>query len=239
MKKFPRTHHLLNLGSATRDDLIFAPSDLTPLLSIPCIVQEKIDGANLGFSLSPSLSDKILVQNRSHYLSYSSSSNQEGAQFAALGRWVEKHEEALRKILGRDDLLKERYVLYGEWMAAVHSIEYSALPDYFLAFDLYDRLEDRFAPPDILRSILKDTGIHTVPELWRGVLNGEDILREFLERKSIYGEGKVEGVVVRFENGKRGKVVREDFIAGDRHWSKNKIRKNEILRDSTTEGVEE
>lgn len=37
-----------------------------------------------------------------------------------------------------------RYILYGEWCAARHTVTYDALPDWFLAYDVYDTKEGRF-----------------------------------------------------------------------------------------------
>lgn len=111
--KFPRTPHLVNLGAATEDDEIVT----RPLRAGDderMVVTEKLDGANMGFSLDDE--GKVVVQNRSHYVD-------EGAhvQFKRLGLWVEEHREELFALLGRDANWPGRYILYGEWMAAVHS----------------------------------------------------------------------------------------------------------------------
>lgn len=50
--KFPRTTHILNLGSATRDDLVLDAKDVRRLLVNNVIIEEKIDGANLGISIT-------------------------------------------------------------------------------------------------------------------------------------------------------------------------------------------
>jgi len=219
MKKFPRTRHLLNLGSATRDDLIIPETDLPRYFSRRVTIEEKIDGANLGFSLSSDLS--VLVQNRSHYVNAS-----DAAQFAQLDRWLGLHGPALISVLHRDPTLPERFILFGEWVVALHTVHYTALPGAFLAFDLYDRLEDRFATPEILRGVLAGSGISAVPILWEGVLDEGELLK-FLDRKSAFGEEAVEGVVVRWDSGERAKVVRSGFVAG-RHWSKNILVKNGV-----------
>jgi hypothetical protein len=44
----------------------------------------------------------------------------------------------LAQVLGR------QYILFGEWLAAQHSIAYDSLPDLFLAFDIYDKEAGRF-----------------------------------------------------------------------------------------------
>lgn len=233
MLKFPRTRHLLDLGGATRDDLVVSAQDLAlRWFGRAVVVEEKVDGANLGFSLDAS--GKIRVQNRSHYITPA-----DQAQFAKLGVWMERHGDALRRVLRRDTVVPERYVLYGEWVAATHSIAYERLPDWFLAFDLYDWLSGAWAGRDTLVGVLEGSGVCVVPELWRGVLEGEEMLRGFLERGSAYGGGRVEGVVVRWEGGERGKVVRGDFIAGTAHWSKNVYRKNGLAREGQEGGQEE
>jgi atypical dual specificity phosphatase len=224
MQKFIRTRHLLDLGGATRDDLVVPPDELARHFGSRqhVIVEEKIDGANLGISLGDS--GQLQVQNRSHYVS-----SNDQAQFSLLPAWLDGKREALLEILRAEEGLQERYVLYGEWMVATHSIEYTHLPDWFVAFDLYDRVESRFFSRAELRARLEGTGIMQVPLLYEGVLDGEDTLLGFLERKSRFSpEVRVEGVVVRFPGGERGKVVRADFVAGNVHWSKHTLRKNRV-----------
>lgn len=220
--KFPRTPHILNLGAATDDDVILA----TP--SVPTsdhvVITEKVDGANMGFSLSSDRS-RILVQNRSHYISTSSHE-----QFKKLGLWVDEHFDALKKVLGRDPYFAQRYILYGEWLVATHSIAYTRLPDRFLAFDLYDRSADKWVDRRSLENILHATGIRLVPVLYEGPMPDEHDLRGFVQRPSLYYDGPVEGVYVKTEkNGMviaRGKVVRSDFIAGNEHWTKGPLQLN-------------
>ena len=58
--KFPRTTHLINLGASTADDII--KEDLKDDLKGQIVIEEKIDGANMGFSLD--YDKNILVQVR-------------------------------------------------------------------------------------------------------------------------------------------------------------------------------
>jgi atypical dual specificity phosphatase len=67
--KFPRTPHLLDLGAAAADDIILPPS--LDLVIGNVVITEKVDGANLGISLSAD-GTQIIVQNRSHYVNSSS-----------------------------------------------------------------------------------------------------------------------------------------------------------------------
>ena len=51
--RFPHTPHLVWLGEGTpRDDKVLSHLEVNALLSADVVVEEKLDGANLGFSLS-------------------------------------------------------------------------------------------------------------------------------------------------------------------------------------------
>lgn len=259
--KFPRTAHLLDLGAVAEDDIV-APSalPLDPALdldqavpvsvsSIPIpggstvIITEKLDGANMGISLSSTRS--LLVQNRSHYVTHETH-----AQFKKLSSWLEKPHirEALYAILDPPDptlrsnssdvsplsSFPERYVLFGEWLSATHSIAYTHLPDRFVAFDLYDRGRDRWASRDVLERIVGRVGIALAPIVWRGdAIPDDETMKGMVQGRSKFWDGRVEGIYVKVEQAgvvvKRGKVVRGDFIAGNDHWTKGNLAWNGIV----------
>ncbi|CAF3133270.1 unnamed protein product [Rotaria socialis] len=223
--KFLRTGHLVNLGAATADDFLvsFNQSNHTPHV----IITEKVDGANMGFSLSADR--ELLVQNRSHYITSTAH-----AQFRPLYNWIETHREGLYHVLDRDNSFPERYILYGEWLVATHSIPYTRLPDRFLAFDLYDRQTQTWADRDTLERLLAETKISLVHIMYRGPRPTDAVLKEMVQRPSQFYDGPVEGIYVKEEqNGQvinRGKVVRSDFTAGiTDHWDKAPMRKNGFL----------
>ncbi|RDX50518.1 ATP dependent DNA ligase [Lentinus brumalis] len=222
--KFPRTAHLLNLGSATDDDVISTTPSVTVGDGCHVVITEKVDGANMGFSLSADRT-QILVQNRSHYVNPASHE-----QFRRLGSWIERHRADLMRVLDRDPLFAQRYVLFGEWLVATHSIAYSLLPDWFLAFDLYDRSLERWADRRTLEALLEGTDIRLVPVLHEGRMWTEEELRQAVLQPSKFYEGPVEGVYVKVEKQgrvvSRGKVARADFISGNEHWSKGPLQLN-------------
>lgn len=229
--KFPRTTHLLNLGAASDDDIVSFGLPSTIAVGTKVMITEKVDGANMGFSLSSDRS--IIVQNRSHYVNPTSHE-----QFKKLGAWIDQHRAGIYDVLDRNPHFPERYVLFGEWLAATHSIPYTNFPDRFLAFDLYDRSTRTWADRRSLENCLRGTGIQSVPLLVErtGVLPTEEELKNMVQSESRFYPGRVEGVYVKFErDGKvlsRGKVVRSDFIAGNDHWSKGVLRLNNLqLRD--------
>ncbi|CAF4567852.1 unnamed protein product [Rotaria sp. Silwood1] len=225
--KFLRTGHIMNLGAATADDFLvsFNQTNHTPYV----VITEKVDGANMGFSLS--VDRELLVQNRSHYITSTTH-----AQFRPLYTWIETHRESLYHILDRDNSFPERYILYGEWLVATHSIPYTRLSDRFLAFDLYDRQTQTWTDRDTLERLLAQSNIMLVPIMYRGPRPTDNVLKEMVHYPSHFYDGPVEGIYVKEEhNGQvinRGKIVRSDFTAGiTEHWDKAPMKKNGFLID--------
>ncbi|KAG6911294.1 hypothetical protein DXG01_002133 [Tephrocybe rancida] len=222
--KFPRTTHLIDLGAASSDDIVADGAVMPSTGNV--VITEKIDGANMGFSLSSDRS-RIIVQNRSHYVN---SATHE--QFKKLDIWVERHRDDLFQVLDRDPYFAERYILFGEWMFATHSIPYTHLPDRFIAFDLYDRSTATWLDRGSLEKVLSSTSISLVPVLHQGPMPPDAELRNMVQLPSKFWDGRVEGIYVKVEHNSRviarGKVVRSDFIAGNEHWSRGNLRVNGV-----------
>ena len=222
--KFPRTKHIINIGGATVDDRILEKNEYDKFMNDDNVfIAEKVDGAQLGFSIDENY--KILVQNRSHYVNSKSHS-----QFEKLGKWINDHNEALFEVLDKDT------ILFGEWLYAKHSIGYNNLPDYFLAFDLYNKKNKLFYNRDILVDKLKNTNIHYVREMFKGKIKDKNQLLKMIEEKSYYTDSKVEGIYLKIFEGDyikgRCKLVRNDFICGNEHWTKGGIQKNTVKFNS-------
>eukprot|EP00762_Andalucia_godoyi_P006552 ANDGO_04986.mRNA.1 hypothetical protein GUITHDRAFT_135515 len=232
LSKFPRTPHILSLGSATRDDLIMSesPERMFGDVTGRVIVEEKIDGANLGISLSAEY--KVICQNRSHFVN-----SESHPQFRELEKWISRHEGELCRILEPG-----RHVLYGEWMAATHKVHYDALPDLFVAFDIFDRLHGKFFSRRALEELFSqnEVTIALTPVLLdhRGSLEDwKSVLLPLLSQPSVFSKsGQLrEGIYTRFMDDSdewlnfRAKLVRSDFLAQDeRHWSRGPTRKNHV-----------
>lgn len=124
--RYPRTPHLVWLGEVVpRDDKVLSPSQASSLLDGPVVVEEKMDGANMGLSLDPD--GCLRVQNRGQYLAAPYA-----GQFARLPTWLANHGMPLCSVL------TSNLIVFGEWCAARHSLDYSSLPDWYLLFDVYD-----------------------------------------------------------------------------------------------------
>jgi len=258
--KFPRTRHVLNTGgtAVTRDDLVMDVGRAGRFFDGRTVVvaEEKVDGANLGFSLSRNY--EIRAQNRSHYVN-----EHTHGQFKPLPSWLDVHGWALCQLLE-----PEVEVLFGEWLVARHSVRYSRLPGHFVAFDIYNKRTGTFASAAERNRRLRGLGIPVVRTLARRAMNSKDDLLALLELRSGYGDGFVEGAYLRIDsdaqqeqavgeaaarlevgaedesapsrkvdpalprNALRGKLVRPDFIQGiEDHWMGRSIELNGLRPD--------
>jgi hypothetical protein len=155
MHKYPRTHHLEGSRLQPGDeDLSSTP--FTELENRYLVIEEKLDGANAGISFDAE--GRLWLQSRGHFLT----GGVREKHFNLFKQWAHCHAAALRSAL------TDRYVLYGEWLYAKHTIFYDLLPHYFLEFDVLDTQTDIFLSTDRRRELLCGLPIASVPVLWRG-----------------------------------------------------------------------
>ena len=217
--KFPSTPHLATLpGVDVRDDKVFSESERDQFLQHTLLVEEKIDGANLGISFDSE--GNVRAQNRGAYLHLPGS-----GQWKKLGDWLAPRLETLFESLA-DDL-----ILFGEWCYAQHSVYYDRLPDWFLGFDLYDKRAGRFLSSARRDALFAKMGIDQVPVLARGRFTYSEI--QELIATSQLGDQPAEGLYLRFDQddwlAQRAKLVRAAFIQGiHQHWSRSAIKPNRL-----------
>jgi ATP-dependent RNA circularization protein (DNA/RNA ligase family) len=219
--RFPHTPHIAWLGEGVpRDDKVLSSPEVSALLSHEVVVEEKLDGANLGISISP---EGILrTQNRGQYLV-----EPHAGQFRALSSWLKAREDALFEALG------ENLILFGEWCAARHSLEYDRLADWLLVFDVYDRKVQLFWCSSRRNALANQLGLKVVPKVFSGKTTLESLKESLQKHPSAFRKGTMEGEVVRSESeewlNERAKLVRPDFTQaiGD-HWSNRKIEWNRL-----------
>lgn len=220
--RFPHTPHLVWLGpTPPRQDKVLSAAEARELLSAPVVVEEKVDGANLGFSVDEH--GVLRAQTRGRHLEEGGATG----QWKPLQRWLTPRAEGLAAALGPD------LMLFGEWCYAVHSVRYTRLPDWFLAFDVYDRAKNEFWSADRRNELVGRLDLATVPELGRGRfdVNG---LKKVLGHSAL-ADGPAEGIYVRREEQgrlvQRAKVVRAEFVqAIEQHWSKRQLETNRLAK---------
>ena len=165
MIKYPRTPHVEGSRLQPGDeDLNQVPFEA--IAGRHLVIEEKIDGANSAVSFDAD--GNLLLQSRGHYLT----GGYRERHYNLFKQWATIHRDALWNALGC------RYVMYGEWMYAKHSIYYDALPHYFMEFDILDRETDRFLDTASRREITARMPVCSVPVLAEGSFRRmEDVLK--------------------------------------------------------------
>ncbi len=215
MAKYPRTHHLPWSPGATRDDKI--QQDVSSLIGVPIIISEKIDGSNV--CLTP---EDVFARSHSGPPTHES--------FAQLKA---KHASVKHNLSDIE--------LFGEWAYAKHSISYTALPSYLMAFGARIHGDGGYwlSWSDLLIEC-SSVDICTVPVLYSGTVNSksqlESLTNKLSAENSVCG-GAREGLVIRTSTGFSDaefekcvlKIVRKDHVQTSEHWKSQKIEKNGLV----------
>jgi hypothetical protein len=204
--KYPRTYHLPFSKGTTNDDRI--SDDISTLLNIPIIISEKLDGENCSMTNNG-------VYARSH------------ASFTTSPWSIAVRTLHDIKVRGN---LEEDVYLFGENMEGMHSIEYKNLTSFFYLFGA--RENNKWMEWDKVEEYAYLLDLELVPVLFKGIVKTEkeliDIINMFMNSESKLG-GEIEGVVVRNagsfneEDFSKNvlKLVRENHVQTDQHWTKN------------------
>lgn len=160
LARYPRTAHLQGSRLQEGDDGS-AQMPLEALAGKYVCLEEKLDGANCGLSFNEG--GELLLQSRGHYLVGGFSER----QFNWLKPWAQAHSDTFLK------KFEDKFVMYGEAMAAKHSVFYDRLPHLLLEFDLLERATGKFLSTQRRREMLKDLPVVSVPVLYEGVMPTE------------------------------------------------------------------
>jgi hypothetical protein len=170
--RYPRTAHLmgsrLQVGDTTEGQI-----SVVDLNGDDNVWEEKVDGSNTGISFS--VDADLRLQSRGHFLI----GGWREKQYNLLKTWTQRHIDALFDILGR------RYIMYGEWCYAKHTVYYDRLSHYFLEFDIYDREQQVFLGTDVRHRMLAGSPIVSVPVVHRGGLKSDQAIRRLVQ-PSLY-----------------------------------------------------
>ena len=129
--KYPRTPHLFG-SKGTDDDKHLGEAESKAFIADESlIVEEKIDGTNVGIHFSDS--GEMVLQCRGHLVT-------EGMhpQYDLFKQWAAVKRHVL------ETMLQNRFLLFGEWVYARHSIHYRKLTHYFFEFDIFDKEQEVF-----------------------------------------------------------------------------------------------
>ena len=210
--KYPRTPHLFGSRGTDDDKHLAEAESLRFLADESLIVEEKLDGTNVGLHFSGD--GKLSLQCRGHLIT-------EGMhpQYDLFKQWAVVNRPTL------EDRLGDGFILFGEWMYARHSIHYRRLPHYFFEFDIYDKgagafldFDRRMAPPRRVES--PDRAGAPPGSRRQGTprrLVGPSLFdARFEDPTTGQVDGRMEGLYLRTEAGGvvtgRAKFVRPEFV---------------------------
>ncbi|MEX2560392.1 MAG: RNA ligase family protein [Pirellulales bacterium] len=233
--KYPRTPHLFGSTGTLDDKHLDEAESKRFIADESLIVEEKIDGTNVGIHFTTD--DKMVLQCRGHLLT-------EGMhpQYDLFKQWVVVKRSAL------EERLQSRFILFGEWMYARHSVHYRQLPHYFFEFDVYDKDTEVFLSLERRLALLDGTGIHTVPVVHTGGLTRDRL--EGLIGASLFDsrfenpltkrtDNLMEGLYLRTESAGgvtgRAKFVRPEFVEKVKqstHWQHQAMVPNLLRNDA-------
>lgn len=202
--KYPRTYHMPWSEEVHSDDKTY--DNMEYFLNKSLGISIKMDGSNVGLSFET--------------LSSRSGTSPDHPSFDLLKQkyFTIKHD------------IPKNMIIYGEWLYAVHSIEYDNLDDYFVSFAILDggkwlSIDDVIEWSELL-------GLKTVKYIKRNIkFNSIAEMKETTEElaRKVIRNGH-EGIVMRLESSfsdltqNTVKYVRRGHVQTDKHWSFQKIR---------------
>lgn len=193
--RYPTIPHLF--GSASDPgDVVLSPAQTREFLRGPVTVYEKLDGLNVGLCFTGR--GALRFVSRSHGAVPGA---RLGPSLWPLLDFAYSHLTQLLPLLGA------RFALFGEWLAGPSRLAYPRRDVDFVGFDLFDRVQSRFLPPDVARRRIERSGLPAAQVRFTGRVDSVPALLELVPR-SRFG-GPAEGVVVTGAGGARAKVVRE------------------------------
>lgn len=177
--KYPRTPHIQGSRLQPGDeDLRQRP--FSDIAGRHVVLEEKIDGANSAISFTDD--GELRLQSRGHFLT----GGYRERHYDLMKQWAAVQQDKLYEVLGC------RYIMYGEWMYAKHSIYYDVLPHYFMEFDVLDRETGRFLNTPSRHELLKTVPICHVPVLASGVFNNMDEILKYQGNSKFITEAHIE-----------------------------------------------
>ena len=211
--KYDKTFHVFPITRKHNLD----KTQLKRLLSGEVIVEEKMDGSNVGIIRH---AKGFSLQKRNSLVGTSVH-----AQFDFFHNWANgAAREAIMSV-------PQGTLIYGELLYATHHIYYNNLPEEFLVFDV--RQGKKWMKYDKRKEFCEKHGFFMVPLVDRGHFT-KDELSEIVPEQSAHGD-ICEGVVVKryAKHGYfRGKIVKPGFIKAldedDEHWSRKEVRRNKV-----------
>ena len=174
--KYPRTPHIQGSRLQPGDEDL-RQRRFSEIAGRHLVLEEKIDGANSAISFTDD--GELRLQSRGHFLTGGAREK----HYDLLKQWGAVHKDRLYEVLG------DRYIMYGEWMYAKHTIYYDMLPNYFMEFDILDRETDRFLDTPSRHALISGLPVSSCPVIASGMFSKiEDIVAYLSDSNYISAE---------------------------------------------------
>lgn len=175
--KYPRTRHLQG-SRLQKGDEDLSQCPFSEIRGRHVVLEEKLDGANSGVSFVSE--GDMRLQSRGHFLT----GGYRERHFDLFKQWAAAKERTFWEVLGT------RYIMYGEWLYAKHTVYYDALPHYFMEFDVFDRETGKFLDTPSRHRLLEGTGVRHVPVLYSGAVGSIDEISRLIGVSNYITDGK-------------------------------------------------
>ena len=153
------------------------------LLKIPVIIEEKVDGSQISFGKDHN--DQLFLRSRGMVMNID-----------APEKMFNKAAETIKNI--KDDLVPG-WTYRGEYLAKPqhNTLAYSRVPKgNIIGFDIAQGEED-YVQHESRKLMFNDIGLESVPVIYEGNIDSLDQLQGLLDRESVLGGCKIEGIVIK------------------------------------------
>lgn len=241
LPRYPRTLHLEGSKGITDPNSI----PFSTIADTNLVIEEKLDGSCISICF---LDGELYIYHRNSVAS--------GPEFRQLYQQIQALDVEIYSILG------ERYVIYGEWLYAKHTIYYDNLPHLFFEYDVFDRENNYFLStiqriklalplPNVrivrIGSFSKLSEIASLigPSAYVTTAQADNLRKQAgidIGSELLYTDttGIMEGLYIKQEDDEkvlgRYKFIRKDFvdkILDSGHWKKRALVPN-LLADSSS-----
>lgn len=222
---YPKTPHLPHLANMSEGDEL--AEGVSVLVNAKVLVEEKIDGANCAMMLHEG---HPIIRGREKFIKKGNTKDTPAQkQFAPIWNWFYDNKNKFEML---NEFLGFEAGVYGEWLYALHGIKYDLLPDYFIAYEIYDPDGKDWIDPAQAKVALARCGFETPPLLYAAMpVPNYEFLENLCSQQSDFSSTDLrEGIYVKERVGnttKRYKMVRQGYQQGCR-WDQKKLAKQKL-----------
>ena len=218
-RKFEKTFRIVVPQYQTHGKLCLSNAEVRGLLTGNVVIEEKLDGANVGIIRNKS-DLGFALQKRGSLVGPS-----EHTQFNYFVNWAHNNREGILK-------MKLGEIAYCELLYAKHNMHYTSLPSLVMLLDVFDSRAGEYINLPKKKEFSDRVGLRMTPVLYDGQGPRLTDLVGFIGRSS-FADCLMEGIVVKnYRKQMRGKIVRPEFmkeIDESDHWAEQAVTKNTCM----------